>query len=285
MSNQVSTADRFGVTLLFSLIAHAIVILGVSFTFATPAARLPSLDVILVQSANAQKPEKADFLAQANNAGGGESDQARRPTQQLSSPLPKPTPGLAPKPIEAGAPTPTPPSRTEVLTQRNGDFTVSTEKETPEQRETDLPQAQELAERRIEMAKLAQEVQNRNEAYAKRPKKKFISANTQEYEYASYLAAWAARVTRVGNLNYPDEARRQQLRGNVILTVTLNKDGSVQRMDIIEGSGHKVLDDAVQRIVQLAVPFPPIPKTAEEIDELHITRTWIFGPGDILDSR
>jgi len=53
----VSTADRFGVTLLFSLIAHGVLALGLTFTFEDPAPNLPSLDVILVLSANATKPE------------------------------------------------------------------------------------------------------------------------------------------------------------------------------------------------------------------------------------
>ena len=143
----------------------------------------------------------------------------------------------------------------------------------------------ELIEKNAEMAQLAQEYQRQKDSYAKRPKKKFLSANTKEYAYASYLAGWAARIERIGNLNYPDEARRQQLHGDVLLTVTLNKDGSVKRMDVIQGSGHKILDDAVQRIVQLAAPFPPIPKTNEDIDELYITRTWQFLPGDVLRNR
>ena len=137
----------------------------------------------------------------------------------------------------------------------------------------------------IEMARLAQEIQKETEQYAKRPKRKYISANTQEYEFAAYMRAWVARIERIGNLNYPDEARRQQLHGDVLLTVTLNKDGTVNRMDVIQGSGHKLLDDAVQRIVQLAAPFPPIPKTGEDIDELYITRTWQFLPGDVLRNR
>jgi len=65
------SADRLGVTLLFSLIAHGVFALGLTFEFEKSAPRLPSLDVILVQSANDEKPDKADFLAQATNSGGG----------------------------------------------------------------------------------------------------------------------------------------------------------------------------------------------------------------------
>jgi protein TonB len=59
------------------------------------------------------------------------------------------------------------------------------------------------------MARLAAEIDRQSVAYAKRPKRKFVSASTQEFEYASYMRAWVARVERIGNLNYPDEARRR----------------------------------------------------------------------------
>ena len=133
----------------------------------------------------------------------------------------------------------------------------------------------------MQMARLASELDRQAQAYAKRPKRKFISANTREYAFANYMAAWVARVERVGNLNYPDEARRRNLEGSLVLTVAINKDGSLERIDIIKPSGHQVLDDAAQRIVELSAPFPPVPKSEEEIDILHITRTWQFVAGDV----
>jgi protein TonB len=280
----VGSGDRFGVTLLFSLIAHGVLALGLTFEFEKPAPSLPSLDVILVQSASGQKPEKADFLAQANNSGGGDSDKPVRPSEPLSSPVSKPELGIAPRPIEAGAPKPQPPSERELLTQRKSQFAVRTQKETPEQPALPQPTARELMEKKLEMARLAEEVQRESQAYAKRPKKKYISANTREYAYAAYMTAWVARIERIGNLNYPDEARREQLHGQLVLSVDLNRDGTVKSIDVIQPSGHKLLDDAATRIVKLAAPFPPIP-VQEGIDELYVTRTWQFLPGDILRNR
>jgi protein TonB len=280
----VGSGDRFGVTLLFSLIAHGVLALGLTFEFEKPAPSLPSLDVILVQSASGQKPEKADFLAQANNSGGGDSDKPVRPSEPLSSPVSKPELGIAPRPIEAGAPKPQPPSERELLTHRKSQFAVRTQKETPEQPALPQPTARELMEKKLEMARLAEEVQRESQAYAKRPKKKYISANTREYAYAAYMTAWVARIERIGNLNYPDEARREQLHGQLVLSVDLNRDGTVKSIDVIQPSGHKLLDDAATRIVKLAAPFPPIP-VQEGIDELYVTRTWQFLPGDILRNR
>jgi protein TonB len=280
----VGSGDRFGVTLLFSLVAHGVLALGLTFEYERAKPSLPSLDVILVQSASGQKPEKADFLAQANNTGGGESDKAVRPTEVLSSPVSKPEAGIAPRPIEAGAPRAQPPSERELLTQQKSQFAVHTQKEAPEQPPVPQPTNRELIEKKLEMARLAEEVQRESQAYAKRPKKKYISANTKEYEYAAYMSAWVARIERIGNLNYPDEARRQQLHGQLVLTVALNRDGSVKDIDVIQPSGHKLLDEAAIRIVRLAAPFPPFPNEGG-IDELYVTRTWQFLPGDILRNR
>jgi periplasmic protein TonB len=280
----VGSGDRFGVTLLFSLIAHGVLALGLTFEYEKPKPSLPALDVILVQSATGTKPDKADFLAQAHNSGGGDSDKPLRPSEPLSSPIHKPDPGLAPRPMLAGAPKPQPATPHELLTRQRSQFAVHTEKEQPEQPDMPQPTARELMEKKIEMARLAEEVQRDSVAYAKRPKKKFISANTKEYEYAAYMSAWVARIERIGNLNYPDEARRQQLHGQLVLTVAINRDGSVKSADVIQSSGHKVLDDAALRIVKLAAPFPPIPP-GEKVDELYVTRTWQFLPGDVLRNR
>jgi protein TonB len=279
------SVDRLGVTLLFSVVAHAVLALGLTFEYEKPAPRLPALDVILVQSANSEKPQKADFIAQANNSGGGDADKAHRPSQPLSSPLPKPLPGVAPVPLEDGSPRPTPPSPTEVLTRKKSDFSVTTDRQTPDVPEPTSANERDSEQRKMEMAKLAQEIQRESEQYAKRPKRKYISANTTEYEFAAYMRAWVARIERIGNLNYPDEARRQQLHGQLVLTVGLDRNGKVKSVDVIQSSGHKILDDAAIRIVRLAEPFPALPETKEKVDELYISRTWQFLPGENLRTR
>lgn len=283
----VGATDRFGATLVFSLIAHAILALGIGFApepEAPPA--LPSLDVILVQTRSEKSPDKADFLAQANQQGGGESERAVRPTQTVSSAVPKPEIGVAPRPIEASAPKASPRKPEELLTTQRADVRVRTSNRAPENRKEDLPDGRELMQRSLEMARLAAEINRTNEAYSKRPKRKFISANTREYEYASYMAAWVAKVERVGNLNYPDQARREGLSGDLVLTVAIRRDGSIEAVDIIQPSGQKVLDDAAIRIVNMAGPFAPIPDVkGDAVDILHITRTWQFLPGNILRGK
>ena len=150
---------------------------------------------------------------------------------------------------------------------------------------TNAPRGREKIDHDIEMARLAAEIQLRSAEYAKRPKRKFVSASTREYAWAQYLRAWVDRVERVGNLNYPDEARRRHIGGVVVISVGVRRDGSVESIRIVQSSHIPMLDAAAERIVKLAEPFPPLPKTAENPDILHVTRTWQFLPGGTLVDR
>lgn len=284
----VTSADRLGMTLALSLIAHAIVVLGVTFTADLPEdlTSLAKLDVILVQRRSTEAPETADFLAQANQVGGGNSEEVQRPQSPVSGPLPLEDIGIAPMVIEATTPAPQEPTPTEILTQAESNRIARIEPMRPDVEEKPLPTALELIERRLEMARLEAEIGRRTDAYAKRPRRKFISANTKEYQFASYMQAWVAKVERVGNLNYPDEARREKLHGNLVMTVAVARDGSIQDVKIVQPSGHRVLDDAAVRIVKLAAPYADFPpEITAEVDVLHITRTWQFLPGNRLAHR
>ena len=130
---------------------------------------------------------------------------------------------------------------------------------------------------RLERARLIAELDRNWQAYQKRPKRKYLNARTKEYKYAAYMEAWRAKVERIGNLNYPGEARRRRLSGRLRLDVAINADGTVNAITLRESSGHKLLDDAAQRIVELAGPFAPFSDDIRaEADILHITRTWKF---------
>ncbi|MDQ3565698.1 MAG: TonB family protein [Pseudomonadota bacterium] len=311
----VTPADRLTLTLCFALVVHAIVILGVSF--APPdrtAPRYDSLDVILVQQRSARGPDEADFLAQANLVGGGESERNLRPATPLAAPFPERRADVA------AAPPPGTVSRLEqavkAMTKERRVKREVAEKNAPKQQRkvlvaeaksnhkavaesakksqavqepsTTAPPANAtmLISRSLAMASLNAELAQRLEARAKRPKRKFISATTTEYRYAAYMEAWRTKVERVGNLNYPEEARRNKLAGSLILDVALRADGSVFDIAVRRPSGFKVLDDAAIRIVNLAQPFAPFPDNISgEVDILHITRSWQFMHNHRLSSN
>lgn len=93
---------------------------------------------------------------------------------------------------------------------------------------------------------------------------------------AYYLDAWRRKVERIGQINYPQEAREQQLYGTLRLLVSIEPDGTLRDVRLLASSGHEVLDEAAMRIVRLAAPFAPFPPAMQELDLLEIDRTWRF---------
>ncbi|MEJ2790060.1 MULTISPECIES: TonB family protein [unclassified Pseudoxanthomonas] len=281
---KIGANERLGATLALSLIVHGLLVLGVGFALDDAAPVMPTLDVILSQTSTPLTPKEADFLAAANQEGGGEHDQARRPRDSQAGWIPQPDTGLAPQPLRAQTTAPVPPPESRVVTARDGEARAPAPEARPQPDRPELPQGEQKVQRDAEMARLAAEYHLRSELYAKRPKRKFVSASTKEYVYANYLRAWVDRAERVGNLNYPDEARRKRLAGTLVISVAVRRDGSVEQTRIIQSSGIPLLDSTAQRIVQLSSPFPPLPETAENVDILHVTRTWRFlAGGEVRD--
>ncbi|MCY3841693.1 MAG: energy transducer TonB [Gammaproteobacteria bacterium] len=96
-------------------------------------------------------------------------------------------------------------------------------------------------------------------------------------ELAYYLDSWRRKVERVGNINYPSEARARGLSGTLRLLVVIDPDGALKHVRILESSGHKLLDEGAVRIVHLAAPFSPFTKSMRaRIDSLEIERRWRF---------
>lgn len=280
------SSDLLSATLLFSIILHGVFILGLTFTPHEARPDGPTMDVTLVNTANQQDPDEADYLAQASNTGGGNSDKARRPTQPVSGLMPTPTNGMAPRVLTPSASEPeqtNDPDR--VTTRGDGDFTIQSDTADDESRQKTQRETTETQKRHARMAKLAAEIDEESEAYAKRPHKKFISANTREHAYAAYMDTWAQNVEHVGTLNFPDAARAGTTADNLMLTVGINRDGSIHSIRVIHSSGRKVLDDAARHIVHMAAPFDPIPETDSEVDQLYITRTYRFLSGGKLQTH
>lgn len=279
-----ATSRPLAGALALSVALHAVLLFAVGFAPEKAAPVVPTLDVIFTETQSRLTPKQADFLAQASNQGGGEHEKTTRPREAQSGPAPQPEPGVAPREMRAQSPAPAVPPRERVASTPRGETLVAMPEATPSPSARPLPPGPEKIERDMRMARLAAEIHLRSERYAKRPKRKFVSASTQEYVWAGYLREWVDRVERVGNLNYPDEARRRRLEGQVVITIAIRRNGSVERADIVRSSGIRLLDDAALRIARLAEPYAPLPRTSEDPDILHVTRTWQFRPeGALVD--
>ncbi len=242
-----------------------------------------TLDVIILRQAAPREPppERVDAYAQVNRQGSGDE----KPAEQRLEPVQKPErvqPEPPPEEVLAQPPEPQPesPPPSEPLLA-----VPSAESPAPPARQAEpmpkLPPApsaaQILASRSLEIARLREKILADALHYASRQRRRAINASTKEYKYASYLEAWRRKVERVGNLNYPEEAKRRKLYGSLILHVALRADGSIETLRILRSSGSDILDQAAIRIVELAAPFAPFPpEIRAETDILDITRTWQF---------
>ncbi len=307
--------DPFWPALLLALALHGVLIYALGFQAPEPS-RAPgrTLEVLVLRQPEAVRPPPpdAEALAQGNlEASGTASETAamdRRPSERSPEPSDLPTTAveseLAPPPVMTESGTPEPPPLPEAIPAPLADAAPLTatlpepmpiapapasnlarpgeldQQPAPQPTSAPLPPpsiADILASRGKEIAKLNAKIEADTNAYASRPRRKAISASTQEYKYASYLEAWRRKVESIGNLNYPEEAKRRQLYGNLILRVALRADGTLEEVRVLRSSGSEVLDQAAVRIVNLAAPYAPFPPDIrKETDVLDITRTWQF---------
>lgn len=281
----VTPGDRLGLTLFLAAVVHAIAILGISFgADAKKPSVAPSLEIILVQSAAKQAPEQADYIAQADTLASGTAGAKLRPTSPLSGPAPAGTAGLAP--ITTRAAPAAQPESTErmLLSQARADQKIPDEQQ---QAREAVNTGSSRAQLNLELARLSSELAEDAQRYAQRPRVNHLeSVSAKSAIEAAYIKAWVDKVERVGNLNYPDDARRRKLRGKLILHALLDSEGDLVKSFVGSPSGQQVLDDAAMRIVQLAAPFRPFSADMREAyDQLMITRTWIFEADGELTTR
>jgi protein TonB len=285
----IPPADRLlSLAVIASILVH-FAVLATTFISAgskPPPAAAQSLEVVLINARTTQAPSKADVRAQANLDGGGNTDERRR----IKTPLPsgKANAEAADQVAAAQARVQQLEAETQrMLAQMRSKLPVESREPNPAQQPAPpsptVPSVNsaELAARSLEMARLTAQISQDSDAYQKRPRRQFIGAQAQEYRFARYVEDWRAKIERVGNINYPDEARRQKLYGTLLLTVAIKRDGSVESIQVNRSSGFKVLDQAAIRIVELAAPFAAFPTDiAKDTAILEIVRTWSFTAGD-----
>lgn len=289
-SYQHPLANRLSVAMTVSLFLHLTLLFGVAFQFPQPNFDkiATSLEVVLVNNKTQTQPAKTELLAQDNLDGGGNTDDDRRaktpfPVLPKSKPLTDDrTTQQKIKQLELEA--------QELMTVL--DNTQQIQQPSAQNNETEKKlitmDAADLLQRSLDIARLSAQIDQDHDNYQKRPKRKFVGARTREYRFARYVEDWRIKVERIGNLNYPEAARKGKLYGNLQLTVSIRSDGSLESIEINRSSGEKILDAAAINIVKLSgqggfAAFPP--NISEDTDILHITRTWVFAPSDRLLSQ
>lgn len=283
--------DLLSVTAFFSALIHVAIILGISFKLPDIASLNNAdntLDVILQNTANNETPVEAETISTNNNQGGGEDD------QEATSPLPFET--VRPSPIKSVVKV----ADQELVKKISPDQFITSDKSeisldrsTPDETRLESKAEQKgddifttKSQRELERKRLIAKIRQTEADYNKRPKKVFLSTTTKQHGAAKYLDEWRKRVVSTGNAEYPLQIKAKQLTGTLILSVSINPNGTVNDIDILTPSPHRLLNEAAVRFVRDASPFKAFPEEEyfEDIDILVVTRSFHFLPGNRVSS-
>ncbi|MCL2161835.1 MAG: TonB family protein [Betaproteobacteria bacterium] len=260
-----------------SITLHVLVMLIPLTVHEIVAARAPSLDVILVNARHDTAPKAPQALAQVNLDGGGDSSEAVR----AASPLPPQSSTHEGNDLfdmmrgQQSAIRQVQPSQ--VMTQQDSSVAIAALKPPEDKPSTPQPTpGADLASTEAMLLKIEGEIAERTIAYSERPKRKQIGARTQEFRFARYIEGWRAKAERIGESHYPADARGKMY-GSLVMTVSIRKDGSIEKVNIARRSKYPILNAAAERIVRLGEPYDEFPpEIARDTDILEITRTWTF---------
>jgi protein TonB len=237
------------------------------------------LEVILVNSRSGEAPEKAQAIAQAALAGGGEAQ-----TGRATSPLP---PSAL---VEVGESNEEAHKRIEQLQDTQQQLLAQIRRElamlpAPDPlREQGHPEEQAQDERRRQLIQLLAEIEKRINEENARPKKRYISPATREEIYALYYDQLRRKIEQRGTRNFPENQGRK-LYGELTMNVTVDAEGRVIDTEIVRPSDSKLLDRRAVAIVRAAAPFGPFTAAMRRrADQLVITSRFRFTREDGLET-
>jgi len=232
------------------------------------------LEVILVNARSDEKPLKAQAVAQASLAGGGEAEKGR-------------------------ATTPLPPSAVTVVGEAETDITQQLRQLEEEQRILLAQKRRELAmlpppdpsrafktekdvqeeEQRRQQLRMFAEIEKRINEQNARPRKRYISPSTREEIYALYYDRLRRKIEERGTRDFP-EYKGQKLYGELTMNVTIDSRGYVVDAEVVLPSKSSQLNRRAVAIVYAASPFgnfsDPMRRQADQIvvtSRFRFTRT------------
>ncbi|MGH7058431.1 MAG: energy transducer TonB [Acetobacteraceae bacterium] len=278
--------ERLLTTLIFALLAHGVLILGIGFVaFAPGKPQTNDVEITLARSKPAQAPQRAAYLARVNQRGPGNTRRhlVVKPAGGSPDPYPNPGPRLA-QDFAAALPNPALAHALDAAEKSHRDDLVTT-------RSKSAPVAQEASRKAGKarpplVARLVSPpgrgIAHSNaiqlpRLYGLHPKADAKAANARAALAAPYLLAWQQRIERIGTAQYARLVPAGINRGRLTLAVTLAADGNVRSLSILKRSRHPALNAAALKIIRLAAPFPPFPPAlAAHAKTLTFTYRWHF---------
>jgi len=238
------------------------------------------LEVILVNAQTQERPEKAQAIAQAALAGGGDAARGR-----ATSPLPYSALTAIgddfeerQKKLDAMQE-----QQAVMLTQLRKQLSSMPQFDPREQSQQQDREQQE--QKRKQLIKLLAEIEKRINEENARPKKRYISPATREEVYAVYYDGLRRKVEDKGTENFP-EHKGKKLYGELVMVLTVNHDGRVLDTEIVQGSGIPQLDTRAQAIARAAGPFGHFgPAMRAKADQIAVVSRFKFTREQTLETN
>ncbi len=237
------------------------------------------LEVILVNAKTSERPDKAQAIAQASLAGGGEAAKGR-----ATSPLPYSALTSIGDDLEEAQRKMDQmlEQQTQLMAQVRQQLAILPQ---PDPRKASESSAQEQQEeRRRQLVKLLAEIEKRINEENARPRKRYISPATREEAYAIYYDGLRRKVEDKGTQNFPEQGGKK-LYGELIMILTVNHDGRVLETEVVQGSGNRLLDRRAEAIARAAGPFGHFgPAMRAKADQIAVVSRFKFTHDQTLET-
>lgn len=237
------------------------------------------LEVILVNAKSNERPDKAQAIAQASLAGGGDAAQGR-----ATSPLPYSALTAIGDDLEEAQ------RKMDQMLEQQTQLLAQVRQQLAVLPQPDPRKASESAERdqqdekRRQLVKLLAEIERRINEENARPRKRYISPATREEVYAVYYDALRRKVEDKGTQNFPEQGGKK-LYGELIMIVTVNHDGRVLDTEVVQGSGNRLLDRRAEAIARAAGPYGHFgPAMRARADQIAVVSRFKFTREQTLET-
>ena len=217
----------------------------------------------------AERLAEKDQVVEKETAPEGQDTEDREPVVQAPQPVPRPQPPTPPRP----EPSPEKPKADE------SDQTLAETLEGWKQKKTEPPQKLPDLETltQISPQAMAQIESDWRQKYRKDIERgDTVWMDTQQDLLISFMRRFRNNI--YGVWNYPESARRQNQQGSCLLRITVDRDGNITDVKLMESSGYRVLDDEAMRAVRQGATYGPLPR-AYPNEYLHIMALFNYQMG------
>lgn len=279
-ASRISPTDRLSFTLFVAAALHALLLFGIGIKDSMAERRAPSLNITLATHNDKNANPDADFIAQFNQEASGSESEVRELTTlqnvEVNDRLIKEV-----SPQEQQSRRVQTALVKEIVTTRDNDEDevekIDKDSDSESQR-AEEGREQDITQKAQEIASLRAKIDRIKEERAKQPRiRRLTSVSTRRSYDAAYLNQWAEQFEAVGNRHFPQAAIENDILGALRLKVVLLPDGSVESVQVMQSSGHGLLDASALQFVRLAAPFAAFPREIRaNTDKLEIYRTIKF---------